>query len=133
MITSAEEFIKLRTSEIPEEYHRSAHEGAADEVWLTLINDYPDMLKWVAHNKTISDEIIRELFKTNDLEVKYVLAQKRKTPQDVLAQLCKDLDEGIRLRVALHPKLSDELYSVLENDEWEQVRDAIKERRRKSN
>lgn len=35
MITSAEEFVRLRSSHDPELYYRAAHEEADEAVWLT--------------------------------------------------------------------------------------------------
>lgn len=61
MIISAEEFVRLRTSQNPEEYNQAAHDSASDEIWLEVIENYPDMRKWVAHNKTISNRIIEVL------------------------------------------------------------------------
>ena len=54
MMESASEFVRLRTSENPVEYHRAAHDVASDEVWAEVITSYPEMAEWVAHNKTIS-------------------------------------------------------------------------------
>ena len=53
MIKSAGEFVKLRNSDVPEEYNRSATEEADELVWLEIIKKFPDMRSWVAHNKTI--------------------------------------------------------------------------------
>lgn len=50
MILSADEFIRLRTSEDPEEYGRTASEEASESVWMDVINKYPDMKDWVDHN-----------------------------------------------------------------------------------
>ena len=43
MINSAEEFVRLRSSELPEEYWRAAHEEVPDAVWLDVIARFPDM------------------------------------------------------------------------------------------
>ena len=52
-ITSAEEFVRLRTSEDPDEYLVSDNGAASDEVWLDVIARYPEMKEWVVHNKTV--------------------------------------------------------------------------------
>ena len=59
VITSAEEFVQLRTSRNPDEYHRAAHEEASVETWLDVIERFPDMRSWVAHNKTVPLEPAR--------------------------------------------------------------------------
>lgn len=61
MIESAKEFVRLRKSQIQEEYHRSAHEEASLETWKEVIKQYPCMRSWVAHNKTVPLEILEVL------------------------------------------------------------------------
>ena len=51
-IESAEEFIRLRTSEDEAEYRRAASEEAPDQVWAALIEQHPEVRFWVAQNKT---------------------------------------------------------------------------------
>jgi hypothetical protein len=41
MIMSAQEFVKLRTSALPEDYVRAATDGAAPEVWADVIQGFP--------------------------------------------------------------------------------------------
>lgn len=53
MIASAEEFVELRRSERQEEYSRVAQDSAPREVWLEVIQRFPDMRFWVAQNKTV--------------------------------------------------------------------------------
>ncbi|WP_268633261.1 hypothetical protein [Paenibacillus alvei] len=36
-----------------DEYLKAAWDDAPFEVWLEVINKYPDMREWVAHNKSI--------------------------------------------------------------------------------
>ena len=43
MITSAAEFLQLRTSEDPSEYRRAAHEDAPESVWVEIVRDLPEM------------------------------------------------------------------------------------------
>ncbi len=128
MIKSAEEFVRLRMSEIPEEYNRAALEEAESDVWKQVISDYPDMRKWVAHNKSIPDEIIRVLVFDKDWSVRHTLARKRKTPLDVLEILAKDVDEVVRHSVAAHARTSPEILKTMLNDKWSVVADIAKER-----
>lgn len=58
MIRSAEEFVRLRKSDQREEYERAANDSASIEVWRDVISLYPDMHRWVAHNKTVPIEIL---------------------------------------------------------------------------
>ena len=61
MIDSAEEFVRLRTSEDPDEYGRAAHEAASEATWRDVIETYPDMRFWVAQNKTEPLSILETL------------------------------------------------------------------------
>lgn len=87
MIESASEFVRLRTSENPAEYHRGAHDVAPDEVWAEVITSYPEMAKWVAHNKTISVCIMEILADSPDDDARFMLARKRKCPHHLLRHL----------------------------------------------
>ena len=51
MIQTAEEFVELRSSEDPELYGRAANEPASEEVWLDVIQRYPEMKFWVAQKR----------------------------------------------------------------------------------
>jgi hypothetical protein len=119
MITSGEEFVRLRTSESPEEYRRAAHEAASDEVWQDVIRLYPDMRFWVAHNKTISRRIMELLSQFEDTRVLSMLASKRKCPPSILAKLAVHPDESVRNAVATNKKTPVSILQLLTKDEWE--------------
>lgn len=84
MIQTADEFVQLRMSEDPKEYLRPANERADDSTWIEAIDRFPAMRSWVAHDKTISESIIRHLYSVADDKVSFVLASKRRTPPDIL-------------------------------------------------
>jgi hypothetical protein len=117
-ISSAEEFVRLRSSEILEEYVSAAWAKASDEVWLEVIQKYPDYVHWVAHNKSISLEIIRILATHPDDDVRSFIARKRKTPPDVLWMLAKDQDDSVRAGVVCNAKTPKEILEFLLNDSW---------------
>ena len=127
-IKSADEFLQLRTSDDPVEYRRAANSPATDEVWLDVIERFPEMREWVAHNKTISQEIIEKLSVDESARVRYTIAQKRKVPEHVLRRLAVDNDDGVRLAVARHPKAPHALLTEMLQDDWEEVRLVAKRR-----
>lgn len=94
MIQSAEQFVRLRSSEDPAEYHRAAHEEADVAVWLDVIDRYPDMRFWVAHNKTVPLVILELLASDPDVRVRSFVATKRKIGIDLLEKLALDEDEA---------------------------------------
>ena len=127
-IASAEEFVRLRASEIPEEYRSAAWGEASNEVWLEVIDKYPDHARWVAHNKSISLEVIRVLAAHPDDAVRSLIAAKRKSPTDVLWLLAKDRADSVRARVAFNAKTPRDILEFLLNDPWEDVQRAVQRR-----
>lgn len=77
VIESADEFVRLRTSPDPEEYRRAAHEEATEQTWTEVIERYPDMRSWVAHNKTVPLSILEILRYDADEQVRLTVTGKR--------------------------------------------------------
>jgi hypothetical protein len=127
-ISSAEEFVRLSSSEIPEEYNLASWGSASDEVWLEMIQKFPDYTRWVAFNKSISLEIIRILATHPDDDVRWFIAAKRKSPPDVLWMLAKDQFDSVRQRVAYNAKTPKEILEFLLNDPWEDIRERVQKR-----
>ena len=105
MILSAEEFVRLRTSEKEEEYNLAAHSEAPMEVWLEVIEKYPGYREWVAHNKKVPIEILEILANDSDDRVRSTVATKRKLSPKLFQKLAKDPDEGVRQRIACYPPI----------------------------
>jgi hypothetical protein len=79
MLTSAEEFMRLRSSRIKTEYDRSALEEAPIEVWYEVVNEYHDYREWVVHNKTVPLEILEYL--------NHLAKQKKRERQKAISTL----------------------------------------------
>jgi hypothetical protein len=77
VIKSADEFVRLRTSEDPEEYGRAARDEASEATWLEVIERFPDMRRWVAHNKTVPLSILEVLRQDPDEDVVWMVRTKR--------------------------------------------------------
>jgi hypothetical protein len=119
MIETADEFVRLRTSDDPEEYNRASHDSALLPVWLEVIERFPEMRQWVAHNKTIPKEVYSALSKDEDENVRVILAMKRKCPVPVLQVLSEDRNESVRNAVARNKKTPSEILAKLAHDEWD--------------
>ena len=104
MIQSAQEFKRLRTSELPAEYRRAALESAPIEVWRDIIASMPDMREWVAHNVSVPLEILEILACDENSRVRAVVAGKRKLPERMQLDLGKDSDASVRHGVACNAK-----------------------------
>ena len=96
MIKTAEEFIRLRQSELKEDQERATHEPADLNVWTDVVNKYPEFKTWVIHNKTIQIEILETLAKDKDANVRYDVARKRKINASIFNTLSVDSDENVR-------------------------------------
>jgi hypothetical protein len=128
MINSAQEFIRLRTSDESSEYSRAAHEEAPMDVWLELVRDYPDMRFWVAHNKKVPIEILQTLARDEDASVREMVAQKRKATTTILELLASDPDDSVRSAVAHNPKTPRYVLESLRDDPWDMLREDVRER-----
>jgi hypothetical protein len=123
MIKSAEEFVFFRSSEEINLYQRAAREPATEEIWLEVIQKYPDMRTWVAHNKTVPLSILEILSRDEDPIVRHMVAMKRKLGRDmsILKRLAQDPDDTVRMRVALNPKTPDIILEQLLDDKCSRV------------
>lgn len=78
MILSAQEFVRLRQSDKPEEYNRAASEEISEAVCFEVIEKYPDMKAWVAHNKKVPLSVLKHLADVPDPWVRVSVGEKRK-------------------------------------------------------
>lgn len=122
LITSAEEFVRLRTSQDPAEYRRAAIEDAPPTVWQEVLDRFPEYRRWVAHNKTVPIEILQILAKDPDPQVRWFVAAKNRLTPDLLEKLAHDSDESVRRRVVRHKRLPIELLESLRSDPSEGIR-----------
>lgn len=130
MIGSAEEFVRLRTSEIPAEYGRAASEEAPLAVWHDVIRGFPEMREWVALNKTVPLEILSILARDDDVNVRIMVAMKRKLTPELFAFLSRDDAEQVRVRIAYNRKTPIDILERLQEDPSALVRSAISGRTR---
>jgi hypothetical protein len=115
VITSAEEFLRLRESEWPEDYNRAAHEEAPLEVWLNVIAWYPSKRFWVAQNKTVPLGVLEILARDDDPRVRGMVASKRKLTPELQLLLAEDPDDGVRDRLANNGKVTKEALERIAN------------------
>lgn len=131
MISSAEEFKKLRESLVSEEYHRAAHEEASELVWLDVIKKFPEMKSWVAHNKTVPISILEVLAKDQDADVRESVARKRKLSRDLFVLLSQDSDTSVLYTLAGNPKIPHDIFEALEETEDKWLRKMLTEIRKR--
>lgn len=122
MINSAEEFIQLRRSAFVQDYKRATREEAPLEVWNALIRDYPQMRRWVAHNKTVPVEILACLSDDPDDNVRWVVATKRQLPEVLQIRLTGDPVESVRERLVYNARTTRATLEILQRDASESIR-----------
>lgn len=128
MIASAEEFVELRRSGRQEEYSRAAQDNAPREVWLEVIQRFPDMRFWVAQNKTVPVEVLAVLARDPDPRVREMVAMKNKLTDDLFALLATDQDHSVRARLAHNKKIPPEILRCLAGDQSQIVSAAARAR-----
>lgn len=121
MIHSAEEFIRLRTSQDPELYTRAARDFASENVWMDIIRNHPEMRVWVVANKTVPDTILKLLADDPDPGVREFVARKRKAGALILEKLSKDVNDSVRLAVACNKSTPPAILNALAHDDWGRV------------
>ncbi len=129
VLNNAEEFVRLRTSEDPEEYRRAAHEVATMETWFDVIARYPAMRFWVAQNKTVPHEILTVLTRDEDPKVRSMVARKGKLDARILEELAEDPDDAVRMSVAVNKNTPRRvLENLASGDPWSEVQRAAQQR-----
>lgn len=83
-IASVQELIRLRLSDDPAEYDRSAWAAMPLSVWWKLVRDHPEMRFWAAYNRTAPAEILAELIKDSDWRVRGRVLRKKACPPELL-------------------------------------------------
>lgn len=126
MIETAEEFVRLRTSDIIEEQHRATDEEMPLHVYYEVIEKFPEWKEWVAHNKKVPLEVLQSLIYDPDWRVRATVARKNKLDPDSLRKLSTDSDESIRHHVAIHKNTPQDVLYILEKDTITMVSDAAK-------
>lgn len=92
-----------------------------------MIERYPDMRKWVAHDKKVPLSILRILATDADERVRWMVACKGKLDEGLFATLARDKDAGVRARLAHHRKAPEAIIDQLLNDSEELVARAARE------
>ena len=112
--------MRLRNSEEPEEYNRSAYDWAEDAVWHEVLDRFPEMARWVVHNKSVPHTILDRLIETGDRETRRWITSKRKLTPAQMKRLAQDPDWSVREGIADHPKILEELLLRLlrDSDHW---------------
>lgn len=130
MISSPEEFAALICGQGATDASGAAPLDAPVEVWLGVIDRYPDLRFDLVLIKSVPVVILERLATDEDPRVRGMVARKRKAPAALLGNLGADRDEGVRLAVACNASTPLELLEQLRTDPWEEVARAAEQRLR---
>ena len=128
MIKSVDEFLRLRTSEIKEDYDRAVNDEAEISTWIEVIEKHPDYKQWVVHNKTVPIKILEMLTFDEDPAVRGAVAKKRKINDKIFMALSKDRDENVRYALMCNTKLTSEQLKQITIGDSEWLSKQLKER-----
>jgi hypothetical protein len=128
MLHSAEEFARLRASGDLNEQRRAGSEDAPLAVWLDVMEKFPELREWVAHNKTVPHEVLEILANDASASVRAVVASKRKLRPELQVILANDHDPSVRHMLAWNAKCVHSVLQSLANDSEPFVREAAAKR-----
>lgn len=127
MISSAEEFKRYVESNNEDERIK-AHESAPEEIWIEILRKHPDLSRQVAFNSTIPLTILELLSQSDNVEVRWDIAMKKRINRPIFERLSNDTSPSVRHRIACNSKTPQELLVKLSLDEDEMVSEAAKKR-----
>lgn len=125
MIADAAEFKRLRESSDPEEYRQAAMGEASIEVWNEIIETMPELRFWVTQNKTVPSVILERLARCEDVNVRVMVAMKKKITEPIALLLVADSDETVRAALVGNSKIPAEVLEFLRNDRSALVKEAL--------
>ena len=128
MIKSVDEFLRLRTSEIKEDYDRAVNDEAEISTWIEVIEKHPDYKQWVVHNKTVPIKILEMLTFDEDPAVRGAVAKKRKINDKIFMALSKDRDETVRYALICNTKLTSDQLQQIETGDSDWLNEQLEER-----
>lgn len=124
MISSAQEFVELRSRND----ERARHDHAPESVWQDVVQQYPEYKEWVVLNKTVPLAVLRILARDADPRVRCFVAMKRRCDDALFELLARDPDTLVRVRVARNEKAPAHVLEMLRDDLSPEVAEAVGER-----
>lgn len=116
MISTINEYLKLKNSEDKRSYDRVISEELTPELISDILENYPEEKPWLVHNKFISIEILRILALDKDVDVRFTVAMKKKCDRFIFETLMKDKEFSVRMAVVRNNKLPVDLLETLTSD-----------------
>lgn len=128
MIDSAEQYLRLRTSPVPEDYRRATRDRVPLAVWYFMALRHPWVRAWIALNQYVPPVMLALLAADEDWRVRAVVATRPNLTWGILERLARDASPDVRLRVARNPDTPRHVLISLLDDDVDQVRHTAKAR-----
>ena len=125
-IKTAKEFIEVANDPRPEVYHRFSCDDIMDEAAFEIIEKYPEEIRNLSFNKTLSVDVIYRLYDHSNPSIRTNMARKKNLTPDLFEKLSNDEDEGVRKILACNPNIPIEILEKLTHDEWDGCAEAAK-------
>jgi hypothetical protein len=126
-ITTAAQFVAMRSGGDTEAYQQAAHAFASEDIWLEVVARYPEMKSDVIWNKNVPVSVLALLAKDPDADLRAQVAGKRKLSREIFELLSRDVDPWVRRKIAGNPKAPAEILERLQADSVEYVRERAEE------
>jgi hypothetical protein len=127
MISNADEF-KYYSESKNEIENAKINEVATEEVWLEVISRYPELSRLVVANGSISTDVIEKLSLSDDVDVRWDVAMKRRINRSTFERLATDKSVVVRHRIACNPKTPKDLLTLLATDKDDMIAEAAEKR-----
>ena len=125
-IESIEEYLKLSNSDKKEDYDRTIREELSEELVSVIIKNYPNKHSLLVHNKFVPIEALRILAMSNNVDVRFTVAMKKKCDRSIFGILMKDEDFSVRMAVVRNNKLPIDLLEILTFDKEYEISEEAK-------
>lgn len=98
---------------------------AAEQTWLEIIAERPDLRDAVAWNKTTTAPVLAVLARDPDERIRGIIARTRRISLEIFHILAGDPSEDVRATLVDHPRLPDEIRNILMRDASPWVRQSF--------
>ncbi|QWT19809.1 hypothetical protein KPL74_18940 [Bacillus sp. NP157] len=116
MLRSGQEFVALIMSSSKADRVRALSSEAPASVWMKVIHEFPGLIRFVAFNRSLPDEVLIELAESASAEVREAVANRSRLPEQVQRRLARDACSRVRLALVRKSMLSDDLLADLARD-----------------
>lgn len=113
MIDDANEWIRLRRSDDPDDQQRAMTEAVPVAAWAEVYDRAPDLRPFMAAHGGVASAWLERLARDPDRAVRLAIAQRDDASEAVLRELADDVSEPVRVAVAANPSTRKDVLQYL--------------------